>query len=89
MEHLPVELTLAEHDTLNSLCPKSEGSALIGRRAVEIVKVHFKKKDPQCRFMPPLSGADLRVILSDGSSIDIEVKGTDSVGLAWQQLKSL
>ena len=88
MEDHRVQLTAEEFDRLNSLYPASDGSALIGKRAEEIVKIHFRRRDPQCVFGVPDTGADLKVALSDGSApLLIEVKGTASVGVAWQQLK--
>jgi hypothetical protein len=88
MEDYRVELTLEEFGRLNSLYPVSEGSALIGKRAEEIVRIHFRRRDPHCAFEVPGTGPDLKVALSDGSEpLFIEVKGTASVGIAWQQLK--
>jgi len=87
-ENHRVQLTVEEFARLNSLYPASEGSALIGKRAEEIVRVHFRRQDPKCVFEVPDAGADLKVVLSDGSEpLLIEVKGTVSVGVAWQQLK--
>ena len=88
MEHHRLELTNTEHDRLNSKYPESKGSGLIGKRAVEIAKIYFRRKDPRCQFGTAAKGADLHVILSNGApAIDIEVKGTASIGVAWQQLK--
>jgi hypothetical protein len=89
MELHHLELTSVEYEKLNSKYPESEGSGLIGKRAEEIVKIYFRKGDPQCQFPnPPPKGADLHVVFSgDAPSILIEVKGTKSAGLAWQQLK--
>ena len=69
--------------------PESEGNGSIERRAEEIVKIYFRKKDPQCQFVAmPRKGADLHVVFSDDAPpIVIEVKGTKSSGLAWNQLK--
>src|ERR1017187_9531110 len=88
MECHPVELTQDEYERLNSVYPKSEGSGLIGKRAEEIVKIYFRKKDTQCQFAKPPKGADLHVVLSGESpSVVIEVKGTRSAEVQWQQLK--
>ena len=68
--------------------PESNGSGLIGKRAQEIVKIHLRRHYPDCAFQAPDTGADLKVVLSDGSQpLLIEVKGTASAGIAWPQLK--
>jgi hypothetical protein len=88
MDNYRIELTIEEFGRLNSLYPASESSALIGKRAEEIVKIHFRRRDPHCAFEVPGTGPDLKVALSDGSEpILIEVKGTASAGIAWPQLK--
>src|SRR5437899_11836056 len=88
MEDYRVKLTVDESASLNTLYPASQGIALIGKRAEEIVRIHFRRRDPQCVFEVPDTGADLKVVLSDGAELLlIEVKGTASVGVAWQQLK--
>lgn len=87
MESAEFELTDAEYEELGRHYPPSEGSAAKGGRAVEIVKLYFQKQNQDCRFELPRSGADLRVIFPDGSSKDVEVKGTGALGLAWNQLK--
>lgn len=88
VEHHRFELTSDEYDRLNSLYPQSKGSSLIGKRAEEIVRIHFRRNDPRCQFEAVPKGADLHVVSSDRSrSAVIEVKGTASPGVAWQQLK--
>ena len=67
MEKHRIELTNEEYDRLNSIYPESIGSGLIGKRAQEIVKIYFQRVHPQCVFEIPNSGADLRVVLCDGS----------------------
>jgi len=88
METYRLELTRDEYESLNSKYPEGEGSSVIGKRAEEIVKIYFLKKDPKCQFAQPPKGADLLVVSSDGTrSLTIEVKGTKSADVAWQQLK--
>ncbi|MBM4305957.1 MAG: hypothetical protein FJ123_04380 [Deltaproteobacteria bacterium] len=88
MEHYRVELTNEEYEKLNSEYPESNGSGLIGKRAEEIVRIHFRRIHPKCTFANAPSGADLQVVVSDESpSQSIEIKGTASSGIAWQQLK--
>lgn len=88
MEHYKIELTNEEYERLNSAYPKSNGSGLIGSRAEEIVRIYFRRTDHQCTFAKAPSGADLQVVPSDGSpSQPIEIKGTASPEMAWQQLK--
>ncbi len=88
MEHYRVELTDEEYERLNSEYPESNGSGLIGKRAEEIVRIHFRRTHPRCTYANAPSGADLQVIVSDDSlSLSIEIKGTASSGIAWQQLK--
>lgn len=88
MEHYDVTLTDEEYDRLNSAYPKSDGSGLIGRRAEEIVKIYFRRLEAQCKFVDAPPGADLSVMLSEGSApLSIEIKGTAASDLAWPQLK--
>jgi hypothetical protein len=88
MEHYKIEFTNEEYERLNSEYPKSNGSGLIGSRAKEIVRIYFRRMDPQCTFVNAPSGVDLQVVPSDGSpSQSIEIKGTASPGMAWSQLK--
>ncbi len=87
MEHYQIELTNSEFEQLNAQYPESDGSGLIGKRAEEIVKIHFIRRDPRCSFESPDLGADLKVVLPGAEPLLVEVKGTASEGLAWQQLK--
>jgi hypothetical protein len=82
-----LELTDDEYKGLSSDYPENGASNLIGKRAEEIVKIYFRKKDAQCKFARPQKGADLHVVLSGKAPMDIEVKGTKSADVAWQQLK--
>lgn len=88
METHRVELTAEEHRLLNLEFPESAGSGLIGRRAEQIVRLFFQRRYPKCEFRPPDSGADLKVVPSPGqAALCVEIKGTASAGVAWQQLK--
>ncbi|MBI4408965.1 MAG: hypothetical protein HY561_04620 [Gemmatimonadetes bacterium] len=87
MKSFRVKLNPAELAELNQRFPPSRGSSDIGKRAVEIVKCHFRRHHPRCRFVDPPRGADLAVVLeTDGTKL-FEVKGTAGAGIAWQQLK--
>src|SRR5258708_7561989 len=82
-----VKLTIEQYSELNRSFPLSKGSGDIGKRAVEIVKIHWKDIDPGCRFANPPKGADLAVVFSSRADLNAyEIKGTASVGLAWPQL---
>lgn len=87
MESFRVKLTAKELATLNERFPVSQGSNQIGGRAIEIVRLHFRRTDPTCEFVPPVAGADLAVLLHGEQAKQFEVKGTASAGIAWQQLK--
>jgi len=88
MEDHRVELTTEEYERLNAVYPEGNGSGLIGKRAEEIVRIHIQRDSPGCTFQVPDTGADLKVVFCDGSEpLLIEVKGTASAGIAWQQLK--
>lgn len=87
MELRHLELTRDGYERLNSKYPEGNGSSLIGKRAEEIVKIYFQRKDPRCQFAEtPPKGADLQVALP-GEALAIEVKGTKSADVASQQLK--
>ncbi len=76
------------YESLNARFPASRGSNDIGKRAVEIVKVHFAMLHPGCQFPQPPKGADLSVLIpSDSKATAFEVKGTADANIAWQQLK--
>ena len=83
-----VALSDLAFETLNAKFPASRSSNDIGKRAVEIVKVHFASIHPGCRFPQPPKGADLSVLASgDLKPTPFEVKGTADADIAWQQLK--
>jgi hypothetical protein len=83
-----VELTSEEYGRLNAEYPRSDSNSRIGKRAEEIVKIFFRRRNPRCAFEVPRSGADLKVVISPSESFLIEVKGTASAGLAPQQIKA-
>jgi len=88
MDTYRVELTAAEFSRLNSLWPKSTGSGDIGKRAEQVVRIHFVRRTPGCTFEVPSNGADLKVIFADGKPpLFVEIKGTASAEIAFQQLK--
>jgi hypothetical protein len=87
MESFRVKLTDKELAGLNQRFPASQGSNQIGDRAIEIVRLHFRRTYPTCQFVPPVAGADLAVLLHGEQAKQFEVKGTASAGIAWQQLK--
>ena len=82
-----VELNPAEFAELNRRFPPSRGSGDIGKRAVEIIKIHFRARDPGCKFVDPPRGADLAVVLEAARPELFEIKGTANAEIAWQQLK--
>src|SRR5260221_13325326 len=88
MDTIPVDLTRDEIESLDQQWPKSKGHGAIERRAVEIVRIYLRRKDPGCKFESANPGADLKVVFSrDSLPVSIEVKGTASRGLAWNQIK--
>src|SRR5579872_437003 len=79
MDQVRVELTDDEYSRVSGMsCEQA---------AVEICRIHFTRLDPHATFAAPSKGADLRVRKRDGSEADIEVKGTEAVGVAWAKLK--
>jgi hypothetical protein len=89
MHTFQIALTVSEFSDLNQRFPTSRGSGDIGKRAVEIVKYHFKNQSPGCQFLAPPAGADLAVLLCGAAAPEIfEVKGTADRDIAWQKLKA-
>ena len=86
MESFRVELSPAEFQALNDSFPASAGSGDIGKRAIEIVKLHFQRVHVGCSFGSPQSGSDMALIVGPECT-QYEVKGTAAKGIAWQQLK--
>lgn len=79
MEKVELELSDEEFSTVSSM---STADA-----AIEICRIHFRRMDTRATFPPPAKGADLRIRFPNGAETDIEVKGTEKVGLAWNQFK--
>ncbi len=82
MDSFRVKLSPAEFAELNSRFPPSRGSGDIGKRAVEIVKNHFRGRYPGCRFVDPPRGADLALVLDTAGPKLFEVKGTADSDIA-------
>ena|SRR5437867_1428479 len=87
MDSFRVKLSPAEFAELNNRFPPSRGSGDIGKRAVEIVKSHFRGRHPGCRFVDPPRRADLALVPDAAGPKLFEVKGTADSDIAWQQLK--
>lgn len=87
MTSYKVTLTQEAFAELNGRFPASRGSSDIGKRAVEIVKLHYLSQHPGCTFVRPPLGADLAVVIDGGAPIAFEIKGTADGHIAWPQLK--
>ena len=87
MNSFPVKLSPEESAELDRLFPPSPGSSDIGKRAVAIAEIYFRRKDPHCKFVDPPRGADLAVVLEMDGRKFFEVKGTADSDIAWQKLK--
>jgi hypothetical protein len=88
MKQYNINLSDCEFNQLNGKYPPGKGSALIGNRAVEITKIHFRREDTDCKFKSPPEGADLTVKFStDRKALTLEIKGTEDIGIAWNKLK--
>lgn len=88
MKVLRVDLGSEEFTVLNTKFPHSLASAVIGKRAEEIVRIHFRRIDTMCKFSYPRNGADLEVNFSDGQPrLMLEIKGTEASSISWQKLK--
>ena len=86
MEKINLKLSDQDFIRLNALCPPTEKSADIGKRAIEIVKHLYKSKDPNSTFRVPAGGGDIE-IQSEGRTFKIEVKGTTETDICWMKLK--
>lgn len=83
-----IKLTTDQFSELNQRFPSSRGSGDIGKRAVEIIRYHFKNQHPGCSFVETPSGADVAVRpVGAAAPMVFEVKGTADADMAWQQLK--
>jgi len=82
-----VELTDDEFDALEKQWPRGPHGS-IGARAMKITSIYLGRQHPSCIFEPPVAGADLNFRSTPSApSQAVEVKGTESNGLAWSQLK--
>lgn len=86
MIEVAIDLTEDEYQTLNSKFPRSMQSAKVGERAIELVRIYFKKKYPNCSFVTPQSGADL-LVLHGYATDQLEIKGTESPEVSWAKIK--
>jgi hypothetical protein len=86
MERIPLNVTEEEFLRLNQLYPPTVKSSTVGERAIELVQLHFRSKDPKCAFSTPTDGSDLE-IKSNNTAQYIEVKGTADTEIAWAKLK--
>ena len=85
---IPVQLLVRQRTHLDSMFGRSKSSFKIGKRAIEIVKIHFRKEHPGCTFEVEKDDADLVVhFASPKKKLLIEIKGTASLGVAFGQLK--
>jgi hypothetical protein len=87
MQRIEIAVPEPEYEVLSRRLPQTGKSSDIGRRAVELVKLHFKSLDPQCNFREQVDAFDLQVTRSTGEVERLEVKGTASFNLDWARLK--
>ena len=86
MIDVEIEITDDEYRTLNTAFPESMQSAKVGERAIELVKIYFRKKYPGCVFATPQRGADLKV--QHGTFTEqMEIKGTEASDISWAKIK--
>ncbi|MBI5875115.1 MAG: hypothetical protein HZB81_04615 [Deltaproteobacteria bacterium] len=88
MEEIKFKLKKEEFDKLNRDPNIGEGSinaSKTGKRAVELVKLYFLRKDPNCNFLIPGNGSDLEITCGNITQ-RIEVKGTVDTKSAWAKL---
>jgi hypothetical protein len=55
--------------------------------AVEICRIHFRRENSSVTFPKSPNKADLCVVFPGAPAFDIEVKGTEETGIAWNQFK--
>jgi hypothetical protein len=86
MNEVQIDLTEEEYNILNTVFPRNMQSSKVGERAIELVKMYFKKKYPGCSFISPQRGADLRVRHDNGIE-EMEIKGTEASDISYPKLK--
>ena len=59
----------------------------IADAAVEICRIHFRRENSAVTFPKSPNKADLCVVFTGAPAFDIEVKGTEEAGIAWNQFK--
>ena len=55
--------------------------------AVEICRIHFRRENSGATFPKSPNRADLCVAFPGAPAFDVEVKGTEETGIAWNQFK--
>lgn len=89
MEEIKFKLKKEEFDKLNRDYPNTGKSSIkaseTGKRAVELVKLYFLRKDPNCNFLRPRNGSDIEITCGNITQ-RIEVKGTVDTKSAWAKL---
>lgn len=88
MEEIKFKLKKEEFDKLNEDPNTGQGSinaSKTGKRAVELVKLYFLSKDPNCNFLTPRNGSDLEITCGN-TTHQIEVKGTADTDTPWAKL---
>jgi choline dehydrogenase-like flavoprotein len=86
MKPISFRLSSSQKRRLDQDFPYSPKNAVIGNRAVGIVKLYFLKAHPDCSFGALKKGTDLHPIWTGGEAY-LEIKGTDSEEMAWNKLK--
>jgi hypothetical protein len=76
-----IDLSL-NNDEFESLRELSTADA-----AVELCQTYFRRHNSRVAFPKSPNGADLCVRFPTDPAFDIEVKGTEESGIAWNQLK--
>lgn len=86
MERIELNVNDDEFAKLNKHYPKNGKSSDIAKRAIELVKLYFRSKYPNCDFSIPTDGSDLEITFANTTQ-RIEVKGTAATDIAWAKLK--
>ncbi|MBI5048456.1 MAG: hypothetical protein HZB54_05890 [Deltaproteobacteria bacterium] len=85
MEEIKFKPKKNEFAWLNRKYPKNGKSSIIANRAIELVKLYFLSKDPNCNFLTPRNGSDLEITCGNITQ-RIEVKGTADTKSVWAKL---